>query len=82
MVLFVFLKHLNFHPSETGSTSNCDRKSNGISRKGDRKQLEIMEQQQQRAAEFVDKKVKTAYRPMLFLSKPPVLYGPGERKDA
>ena len=82
MVLFVFLKHLNFHPSELAVPPIVTEKAMELAGKAIEKQLAIMQQQQQRAAEFVDKKVKTAYRPMLFLSKPPVLYGPGERKDA
>ena len=53
-----------------------------IAEKAVDKQLEVMEQQQQKAAEFVDKKVKTVYRPALFLSAPPSLHGSRRRIDA
>jgi len=52
-----------------------------IGEKALEKQFEIMEQQQQKAGEFINKKVRTAYRPSLFLTTPSSLQGAGERKD-
>lgn len=46
-----------------------------IAEKAIEKQLEVMEQQQQKAAEFVDKKVKIAYRKIAYT--PPLLQGTG-----
>ena len=63
MVLFVFfLNTLIFIRQKRAVPPIVTEKAMELAGKAIEKQLEIMQQQQQRAAEFVDKKVKTAYR--------------------